>query len=84
MASSESSSSRKQDLSTTTEKGGLDVVAADSRAFSVKVEEGTEPGSEETGYKFASLRVSDTCVFKYFCWFSIETDFFICFGVRLA
>ena len=56
VASSESSSSRKQDLSTTTEKGGLDVVAADSRALSVKVEEGTEPGSEEVNLTVSNSR----------------------------
>ena len=54
VASSESPSERKQGLSTTTEERGIDVVEADSSAFSVKVEEGTEPGSE------VNLPVSDS------------------------
>jgi len=54
VASRESPSERKQDLSTTTEKRGIDVVEADSSALSVKVEEGTEPGSE------VNLPVSDS------------------------
>ena len=54
VASNESPRERKQDLSTTTEKRGIDVVEADSSAFSVKVEEGTEPRSE------VNLPVSDS------------------------
>ena len=46
VASSKSPSKRTLDLSTTAEKRGIDIVAADSSAISVKVEEDTEPASD--------------------------------------
>ena len=54
VASRDGPNKGKQDLPTITEKRGVDVVEADSSAFSVKVEEGTEPGSE------VNLPVSDS------------------------
>ena len=48
VAGSESPSKRKQNLSTTTEKRGIDVVEADSSAFSVKVEGGAEPAASDS------------------------------------
>lgn len=54
VASTESPSKQKQDLSTTTKERGIDVVEADSSAFSIKVEEGREPASE------VNLPVSDS------------------------
>ena len=59
VAGSESSSSRKQDISTATEKRSIDVVEADSSAFSVKVEEGTGPAASEMNLLLSDSKQND-------------------------
>lgn len=59
VAGSGSTSYRKQDISTTTEKRGIDVVEADSSGFSVKVEEDTRPTASKVNLPVADSKQDD-------------------------